>query len=621
MNTFWRAIDHQIILFPARHPAPAQIISAANLPPAIAATISSIVQATRLRQSERADLAAELCGHFADGLAAGASPEQLIKDFGNPRAAAKLIARAVKRKRSWQHQFLRRSLQAVGVFFLTLILIYVWLFVRFHFRQPNIARNYAAEFNARVTALPESQRGWPAIRAVLPNWIHGSAELRTTYPPFDPASAVWREGVENLHANRANLDEIRRACALPGWGVKLKVQSDPAIKAFNLIAQPDQVPASEPPEVDNPPLISTNLAELAICRYFARTLAFDMKVAAQEKDPKRVIADVRALLGMTRQMREQRILISDLVAAAIGIMCYNYLGDVLDSNPGLFTESELAELAHALAAIPSSGDSFRIRFDAERTSFDDMLQRVYSDDGHGDGLVVAKGMELYAVVGYDNNPSVAQSTRTARNVLGPAASAVLAGRRETKRVYDLYLDRAESLAITPLWQRGETPAIDVEIEQLVNSPIGRARYHLISLLMPALSAAAAQGEYLQQRRDGMIVAVALELYKLKHGSYPATLDPLVPELLPAIPQDRYTGGPILYILKDNKPVVYSVGVDRIDNQGVPPPGPNGNLMAQRFRSPSYVKQVIASYTSAPAPSDIRGDWILYPEPKDPPTPK
>jgi hypothetical protein len=78
------------------------------------------------------------------------------------------------------------------------------------------------------------------------------------------------------------------------------------------------------------------------------------------------------------------------------------------------------------------------------------------------------------------------------------------------------------------------------------------------------------------------------------------LNDLTPELLPEIPADRITGDPIKYHLIDGKPVVYSVGADRIDDGGKPPT--NGGTRNWYGGAQWDVKPVDAA----------RGDWVLYP---------
>ena len=59
--------------------------------------------------------------------------------------------------------------------------------------------------------------------------------------------------------------------------------------------------------------------------------------------------------------------------------------------------------------------------------------------------------------------------------------------------------------------------------------------------------------------DSTIVALGLTMYRRQHGSWPTSLEQLVPDFLPSVPLDRFDGKPMKYRLKDGKPIVYSVG--------------------------------------------------------------
>lgn len=65
------------------------------------------------------------------------------------------------------------------------------------------------------------------------------------------------------------------------------------------------------------------------------------------------------------------------------------------------------------------------------------------------------------------------------------------------------------------------------------------------------------------------VALAMRLYEIDHGAQPDTLAALVPDYLPAIPQDPFgqLGETILYALQAEQPVLYSRNVDGADDGG------------------------------------------------------
>jgi hypothetical protein len=56
-------------------------------------------------------------------------------------------------------------------------------------------------------------------------------------------------------------------------------------------------------------------------------------------------------------------------------------------------------------------------------------------------------------------------------------------------------------------------------------------------------------------------------YRIDNGTWPATLEVLVPTYLPAVPLDPYRGKPLLYHVLSDGAVVYSVGRDMVDDGG------------------------------------------------------
>src|SRR5438105_11066936 len=79
-------------------------VEASELPAPVREKVLTVAKRTRLWRSEKVAVADELLAHFADGLEAGQSAEDLLNCFGDERAAAKLIGRAKRRGRPvlWQ---------------------------------------------------------------------------------------------------------------------------------------------------------------------------------------------------------------------------------------------------------------------------------------------------------------------------------------------------------------------------------------------------------------------------------------------------------------------------------------------------------------------------------------
>ncbi|MCB1095036.1 MAG: hypothetical protein KDN22_05585 [Verrucomicrobiae bacterium] len=67
-----------------------------------------------------------------------------------------------------------------------------------------------------------------------------------------------------------------------------------------------------------------------------------------------------------------------------------------------------------------------------------------------------------------------------------------------------------------------------------------------------------------------VVACALERYFIAEGRYPDETAALVPNYLPHLPIDVITGDQLHYVLReDGRPAIWSVGINRRDDEGVP----------------------------------------------------
>jgi hypothetical protein len=81
----------------------------------------------------------------------------------------------------------------------------------------------------------------------------------------------------------------------------------------------------------------------------------------------------------------------------------------------------------------------------------------------------------------------------------------------------------------------------------------------------------------QCRADQMVVACALERYRLAHEHYPATLAALAPQFLDQVPLDVCDGQPLRYrLLEDGRFALYGVGWNAADDGGVVVLKPDGS---------------------------------------------
>ena len=121
----------------------------------------------------------------------------------------------------------------------------------------------------------------------------------------------------------------------------------------------------------------------------------------------------------------------------------------------------------------------------------------------------------------------------------------------------------------------------VDLKTRVVSPAAASRFTRIfdkfhptlfnwfaGLLMPELAKASKRFAEAQSFTDIAGIAIALERYRLAHGSYPDSLDALSPQFMEKIPHDLVGGKPMHYRRTDDGQfILYSVGWNEKDDGG------------------------------------------------------
>lgn len=587
-----------------------QACDRAGLPASLRDLVLRTVRATRLWRIEKADVASELIAHFRDGLESGRSTEQLIASFGDPTLAARLIRSTKRQSRPLPWKLWVLALKATGTLILLSAISYAFLFIRFHTGRPTLTMNVLRDLNAPVHEIPTEQRAWTrykeAIRASakLPENLRS---IQAQWPLVPKDSAFRPAALTYLEQNRAALEHLHAAAAIPQLGYILADPVRPEDPWFN----PDDavyVP-DDPTWKDNPPAFGILLPSLGEFRKFAHILMFDSLLAREQGDSERAARNIHTVIAMAEHTRELPFLISDLVAIALIARACEDLNTTIHQAPDLLSETQLVSLAHALAAFPRDGGPL-IRYESESLGFEDALQRVYTDDGDGNGRVNADGVRFLQTLAAAHNPSPLDS------VIDPLAVALIADRATTRREYNLLLNEAITAARTPVWTWAQAPGAAIQARE--QDFMWRQRFPLIQSLMFAISRTAISEHRLNQTRDASLTMIALTLAKRRTGSYPATLDELTPDLLPAPPLDMFDGKPLRYALIDGEPVIYSIGADRKDDGARLPRNPYSHYTGE-WRPMADVSSMLAASTGR---DTIDGDWVLYPPlPPLPPPPE
>ncbi len=571
-----------------------RLVAAAELPVPLASIVLEVARRSRLGRLERADVADELIAHFVDGLRAGSSPGALADVFGPARQAARLIRRAKRRNRPLLWKAWVRSVQAVGLLIGLLVVIYIVAAIRLFTGTPVLAHDYLAEVNAAAQAVPKAQRAWPMYRSALVALGEIPKEIDLRVRPVD---SDWDEVAEFVATHAEALDLVRQAASRPGLGYIVGFVMDEADLALWPEMERYVHDRNVEMELAKAGLMGLLLPHMAQLRKLGQLLALDAHRAVALGDGALAVADIEASLGLAEHVREAPFLINELSSLRVIGGALTTVGEILAERPGIFTDSQLHALAHRLAAV--HGGRIQLRLDGEKLGFQDFVQRLYTDDGQGDGRLTSQGLQSQSYLGW--MPDQSSDVPPMRvGPLGPVLGLVLAGRREMTEEYMRWITRAEAEISKPLWQQDQA-TLDREFGRLKDSPIYNARFFPIALVMPALGMAGRYPQMVIQQRDAMLAAIGLELYRRRNGAWPQSLDMLVPDLLPAVPPDRFDGRPMRYRLIDGKPLLYSIGSYRDDDGGRPPLDRRGRL------TPKLAALVVEDPAKA-----ADGDWVLWP---------
>lgn len=590
-----------------------QTIASASLPAELADAVGQLVGNTRLWRREKVDVAAELAGHFQDGLDAGHSPAELLQSFGDTKAAAQLIRRAKKRGRSFSwHAWHYCWIGAVA-----LVFVYIAAGIWMSTDRPTVNVDYLALLTKPVRAVPENDRAWPTYRDALlamgANLIDGhSSFLDIAANESNPGDEYWKDTEKYLAEHAASIAKLREAASRPNLGfVPATSQVDFSEKdrqLFGFHPTTEAIEAAKHETWQDRFLISAFVPHLQLLRSSALLLASDARRAAAAGDGQTALDDVIAILGISRHCEEIPFMISLVLASSVQSKAEAAIQDVLVEHPALWTDSQLRDLAHKFAA---SRIDWRRGFEGERSSFYDCMQRIYTDNGRGDGrlaLHVSKDTNLFQLldaVGGNNEAAVFGKEGVAILSI-PAANMVVASRGVMTDLYEKVTNQAISRLGMPYWQWAGEPTLDDTVQSLRNEWLGHFRYLFVLLLTPSHDVYLNRVVTTDGNRDGVLIGLALEMYHRENAKWPKSLDELSPRWLPAVPLDPITGKPLHYKVVNDRPMVYSVGIDGDDDGGRWAKADNGETHAD-LASPNHFEGEHESVRYA----HRDGDWVIW----------
>jgi len=538
------------------------LIEELELPAGLGEIVARTCRRTRLSLSEQADVARELAQHFQDGLETGKSPEELQREFGDPRQSARLIRRAKIRCRPVAWRIFYSAVWRLCAL-LSGIVIVVWAvaLVRILTATPTLKINLKQEYMAAQADIAEEDRAWPEYRAVLVD-LFEDPKARRYFASPRKLTVETRALVDAfLSENRPLMAQLRAATRMPRLGYRIGEPADARKHDLGNGPTPLILSSSE----DNPPAYRIGRPTSQL-RKLAEILDEDLRWAREAGDGRTVYADATALLRLARHCRDgDPTPFGDIAAIGIVGAVTRSIRETLTLRPELFTDDELIRLAHELAAedLPLAMDAAKAR-----RVFEDDIQRLYTDDGQENGILTPAALEeLQRRVRRWRGPPY-EDNGPLWNSLVNAAAVFVADRQETMRMYGELEAAIEARMREPYWRR-QPFSLDKELAARNDSIVPWYwRYGpLVSSYSPFYFYEG-RNELLIMRRDAAQAALALELYRRRNGEWPVRLSQLVPEMLPGMPVDHFDGRQLRYRRVDGEPRLYSVGRNQVDDGGV-----------------------------------------------------
>lgn len=465
-----------------------------------------------------------------------------------------------------------------------------WLYRRLSL-EPTISRNYAAEYNAEIEKIPESDRAWPIYRDAL---VYRAMQNRDDALVADewhelrdarPGDPAWDVAVELFETEQPMLDLAIRAAAKQRVGYVLSDEQDPELRSS--IGQPVEKPS------ENPRMMEILIPHVGIARRFAIELLFDARVAMANGDAALFLQRLQETARVASQAREGGFIMAQHVGLQVAGLLHTEIMWWSQESPESFSDADMVTLDNILRTMEADG-LYEVSFHMDRLALEDLVQRTYSDDGHGDGVLTRSGArELHDMVGSLMSTFGGTTTSSVPSVFRRAS------RKQLAAYADEFFEAAMQTAERRLYGQGTTPS-DV-IERYMPTQRKKDRYFVAQLFMPPVGQAVLERWQARTTHDAARTIVAVERYKRDHGAMPETLDLLVPEYLDLPPPDMYVDAPLGWALTEFGWTLYSVGRNGTDEGGNP--------------ATSNAEQPTNGDTNQPslrpgAPRET--DWVIYP---------
>ena len=309
------------------------------------------------------------------------------------------------------------------------------------------------------------------------------------------------------------------------------------------------------------------LPHLSTYRNLVRSFTLRALAHLANDDPESALADVRMCLFLAESIRDEPILISQLVRISCLKMALQPVWEGLQGED--WNSEQLAVIEKQLAVIDLL-EGYRISILGERE-----IANLAIDQWHGNPKLMEEQLAPL-----DGEPTV---------VIDMASTDWIY--QNQMRLNEMHVKYSQRVVDTKA--RRIHPDIGATFEAMIEARKAKPDYVLSSMLLPSVGKVATKIGFAQTAVDHARIACLLEIQKLEHKKYPAQLTRMkVP-----VPNDPYNGKPY-----DYKPdpkgryKLYGVGRNQKDDGGEVILTDNGRLNLEKG-------DLVWGYSPQPAPKE------------------
>jgi hypothetical protein len=550
-----------------------ELVLAANLPGRLNGCLADVVRRTRLTHSEKLAVAGDLIDQFHAGLSACQPAAEIVKLLGEPRCAAGRLRRKKLEQRSWLWHAFRWTCRVAASIVLLLAVTVSCLLYRYYAVHPVDTGDEIDRLDARAAAIPVEDRAWPLYAAgfekfeKLPQQMQPQqAGLIIAACEAGPEHPSWPAAADHIAKNRGAVDLFLKAARKPRLGYVRRDASNNGWLRKSGRGTVDQLFGKRPRQG----IVLPEISEFRTAKTLLSGSAFE---AADVGDRTRSLECLAAIVGLAQHLWiDEESLVSQLVAPSLFDSATSTLSILLAARGDSWTDNELLGCVQIQRSWDQNWQDDLLA--KSRQASRQYLSDMYSSDGR----FTREGFELLCMIPL-KEPQLAwlaellqAGTPAGMNnklniaLVGSCVVPFVASRDELLKEFDALSDLSEAEL-----QREPTGAtVSGSYEQrsqarLASKPTQVKYLPLIVDSSPAWVTAAIEARWRKvTERDGVLVAIACQLYLRRHDAWPASIQSLAPEFLETVPIDRIDGRPLRLVIIQDRPFVYSVGLDGKD---------------------------------------------------------